>query len=234
MREMSETSEWEGDREDVAAQALAALAGGSGEECGGCGAEIQRSGSGWACPDGCFRALCPVCGADCSDFNGCDHLLAAPDYDTGGWFYPPLDWDAVPRLAADADDVECEDEDEREHELFGAAAPLLRAFVSGYRDLESDWDLWDSISAQLTVPVLEESWASPMYYTPAPAAAHREIDTLLARLEEGFRRLAALRAARSAEREAAEEDEWEEEEDEDEDEAADDVADDDTPAPAGP
>ena len=111
-------------------------------------------------------------------------------------------------------------------------APLLGAFESGYRDLSSDWDLWDGISAQLSVPVLEELWASPMYYTPAPAAAQREIGALLDRLEEGFRRLAELRAARCAEREAAEDAGWEEEDgaqNEDEDEAADDA-----PAPAGP
>ena len=202
---------WDGDRsdrEDVAAQALAALAGGSGEACGGCGAEVERSGSGWACPNGCFRALCPVCGHDVSDFGDvCDHLLASPDYETGGWFYSPFGDFDLPQLE---EAYRYEDEtDELEDEEFGAAAPLLGGYEDGYYAPPFELELWERILGVLRVPVLEESWAGPIYYTPQPAAAHAQITTLIDLLEQGFRRLAERIEERWAQDEA-EEDEAEE------------------------
>ena len=197
MREMRETSEWEGDREDVAAQALAALAGGSGEECGGCGAEIERTGSGWACPNGCFRALCPVCGRDGSDFH--DVLRAParrPRLRHRRWFYSPFDWDRRPAAGSGgrrrrgrtrtrtSGSTRCSAPRRRSSARTRAGtATRRRSGTSGIASNEA-----------LSVPVLEELWASPMYYTPRPAEAHwRRSTPCSTGCDEGFRRLAELR-----------------------------------------
>jgi hypothetical protein len=187
----------DGDAEDLAGQALAALA---GPQCGGCGEELERTASRWECPSGwCSRYLCPVCGHDetHSFYNGlldsCEHLLAACT-DDFVWLYSPFTCDDFPRMQA-ADDHAREDEvydavGERSSEVFGAAAPLLDAYLDGPWDSPFEPDLWERILGELTVRVLDTRWAGGhFYYTPRPAEAGTQIESLLARLQEGFQRL---------------------------------------------
>jgi hypothetical protein len=184
------------DAEDLAEQTLAALA---GPQCGQCGEELDRTRFGWECPSQCPRYLCPVCGHDETEsfYDGMSdsyaHLLAActDDY---VWLASPFACDDFPRMeAADEDarrDEVYEAVYERSSEVFGAAAPLLDAYWEGPYDPPIEEDLRERILGELSVPVRDTGWGTGhYYYTPRPAEAEAQIEALLDRLHEGFRRL---------------------------------------------